>query len=255
MKPINQGKKVPSRRRRTPARPPGLREEHDGIDKQIEKAFKSWAAVQLKFEEIETNYGGAREIILPRLFPSDESHLQLPDAAILLQGLALLEHRLRSYEKAQNLLKASPEYSMWLRPGFHVERPSGTAQARKECDTEATLLGLLIDGLNRRRVDLLALEGRMKLGERKRKNDPRQLQRLGDIAADVYNYLNPITPGERGAQLGKVRPTDPRRYKQRALVMTAELVNLAYGPYFPDLNFTAKDVRSRLQRRHRRARV
>jgi len=254
MKPINQGKKAPSRRRRNPARPPGLREEHAGIDKQIEKAFKSWAALQKKFEEIETNYGGARELIFPRLFPSDANHLQLPDAVILLQGLALLEHRLRSYEKAKNLLKESPEYRMWLRPRFHVERPSGTAQARKECDTEATLLGLLIDGLNRRRVDLLALEGRMKLGEGKRRNNPRQLQRLGDIAVDVYDYLSPIIPGERGLGRGKIRPTDPRPYKQRALAMTADLVNLAYGPYFPDFKLIPKDIKSRLQRR-RRARV
>jgi len=253
-KQTGQRKKARSRRMRPPPRPPRLREERDAIDKQIEKAFASWTVLQLKFEEIETNYGGTREMILPRLFPSDESHLQLPDAVILLQGLALVERRLKIYEKAQSLLKASPEYRIWLRPRFRVERPSGTSQARKESDTEVMLLDLLIERLNRRRESLLALEERMKLGEGKRRNDPRQLQRLGDIAVDVYDYLDLIIPGERGAERGQIRPTDPRPYKQRALAMTAQLVNLAYGPYFRYFKLTPEDIKSRLQRR-RRARV
>jgi hypothetical protein len=87
----------------------------------------------------------------------------------------------------------------------------------------------------------------------KRYQQPQRWEYVGDRAADLAEYLTRLLPGERGRGLGRVKRDDPLPYKQLALILSAELVTLAYRfPYFPNLQLKAGDVKSRIQRRRSR---
>jgi hypothetical protein len=80
----------------------------------------------------------------------------------------------------------------------------------------------------------------------------RQWGYLTDRVVALAAYLAPRMRGERQRQRGRIKPEDARPYKQIVLRTTAELVNAAFGLYFPALRkqpLTAGDVKARVQRR------
>ncbi len=212
-----------------------LRQVHlPTVDKRIlsrlATTFAPWVVLGRELRDLEAAYGIPPEEVRRRLFPADELKLDLPQAARLLEDLPGMENRLKLYHEARKSLASQQE-----------------SVAR---DKEAKALEMLIDTLTAQQVALLDLSKRMKIGQGKRKAAPRQWEKLGDITASVYAYLADKVPGQRRKKRGKILLTDPRPYKQHALVLTAELVTLAYQPYLgAGFKLDPRDVRSRLQQR------
>jgi len=214
-----------SRRRQVP-----LSTFDKGVLSRLVTALAPWIALGRKLRDLEATYGIPPEDVRSRLFPPDELELDLPQAVRLLEDLPTIEKRLKLYDEARKILASEQE-----------------SVAR---DKESEALERLIETLAGQQAALLDLANRMKIGQGKRKAASRQWEKLGDITASVYTYLADKVPGQRRKELGKILPTDPRPYKQSALVLTAELVTLAYQPYLGRrFTLNSRDVRSRIQQR------
>ena len=89
--------------------------------------------------------------------------------------------------------------------------------------------------------------------------DPAQWGWIGDRAAALAYYLAPRLPAERTWRPGKrvrVAPDEHQRrdvYRTRVRQLTAELVALAYAPWFPGFTFSPQQVRDRLSAKLRRS--
>ena len=198
-------------------------------------------ALEAKLVEVERDYGISQLELRKRLFlfPISIRGLLIQTPAhlseVVLRGLPEVENRIKLYRAA--LASVDRDVSL---PG----RETGTERAALE--------SLLADAEDLAR-SLGVLRRLFKLDPGRRTASPAQRAILGDIAAEVAGFLSGKIHGRWTRGKGIRGTLAPRPYKAKAIALAAELVTLAYRPFYgPTFQITPSQVKSRISVRLKR---